>query len=189
MAIVGAGGIGFDVAEFLVQDGVSPTEDLDLWRREWGVGDPAETPGGLAEAGPRPEAPARSVTLLQRKKTKPGKGLGKTTGWIHRMSLAAKDVRMLAGVTYEEITSEGIWISDGDGERRLIEADNVVLCSGQEPNRALADALAAREIRAHLDRRGGRGERAGRQAGHRPGEPAGGGTLGRNRRRISAGFA
>ena len=150
VAIVGAGGIGFDVAEFLVQDGVSPTEDLDLWRREWGVGDPAETPGGLAEAGPRPEAPARSVTLLQRKKTKPGKGLGKTTGWIHRMSLAAKDVRMLAGVTYEEITPEGIWISDDAGERRLIEADNVVLCSGQEPNRRLADALDARGIQAHL---------------------------------------
>ena len=146
MTIVGAGGIGFDVAEFLVQDGVSPTEDLDLWRREWGVGDPAETPGGLAEAGPRPEAPARSVTLLQRKKTKPGKGLGKTTGWIHRMSLAAKDVRMLAGVTYEEITPEGIWVSDADGERRLIASDNVVLCSGQEPNRGLADALAVPEI-------------------------------------------
>ena len=150
VAIVGAGGIGFDVAEFLVQDGVSPTEDLDLWRREWGVGDPAETPGGLVEAGPRPEAPARSVTLLQRKKSKPGKGLGKTTGWIHRMSLAAKDVRMLAGVTYEEITPEGIWISDDAGERRLIEADNVVLCSGQEPNRRLADALDARGIQAHL---------------------------------------
>ena len=149
VAIVGAGGIGFDVAEYLTQDGPSPTEDLDLWRREWGVGDPAETPGGLALEGPKPEAPARAVTLLQRKKTRPGKGLGKTTGWIHRMALAARDVTMLAGVTYEEITPAGLRITDGDGER-LIEADNVVLCSGQEPNRSLADALAARGVKAHL---------------------------------------
>jgi len=149
VAIVGAGGIGFDVAEYLTQDGPSPTEDLDLWRREWGVGDPAETPGGLALEGPKPEAPARAVTLLQRKRTRPGKGLGKTTGWIHRMALAARDVTMLAGVTYEEITPAGLRITDGDGER-LIEADNVVLCSGQEPNRSLADALAARGVKAHL---------------------------------------
>jgi len=149
VAIVGAGGIGFDVAEYLVQDGPSPTEDLDLWRREWGVGDPVEAPGGLAAEGPKPEAPARKVTLLQRKRSRPGKGLGKTTGWIHRMALAAKDVTMLAGVTYEEIMPEGLRIADEDGTR-LIEADAVVLCAGQEPNRSLADALAARGVTAHL---------------------------------------
>src|SRR6056297_2147731 len=84
VAVVGAGGIGFDVAEFLAQDGDSPTEDLAEWQEEWGVGDPSETRGGLAPNGPQPDAPARQVTLLQRKAERPGKRLGKTTGWIHR---------------------------------------------------------------------------------------------------------
>ncbi|MFN6980068.1 MAG: FAD-dependent oxidoreductase, partial [Gemmobacter sp.] len=103
VAVVGAGGIGFDVAEFLVHHGVSPTEDFALWAREWGVGDPAEVPGGLAAAGPQPAPAARSVVLLQRKAERPGKGLGKTTGWIHRASLAMKQVEMRGGVTYERI--------------------------------------------------------------------------------------
>jgi len=98
VAVIGAGGIGFDVAEFLVTED-SPTEDLDEWLEEWGVTDPATRRGGLAEAGPQPEAPARQVTLLQRKSTKLGKGLGKTTGMngsILRvyMSLTARDERI-----------------------------------------------------------------------------------------------
>ncbi|MFO7770854.1 MAG: NADPH-dependent 2,4-dienoyl-CoA reductase, partial [Roseovarius gahaiensis] len=103
VAIVGAGGIGFDVAEFLVQNGDSPTEDLAEWQEEWGVGDPSETRGGLAQNGPQPDAPARQVTLLQRKAERPGKRLGKTTGWIHRAALRMKGVQMLSGVNYERI--------------------------------------------------------------------------------------
>ncbi|MDH3262709.1 MAG: NADPH-dependent 2,4-dienoyl-CoA reductase [Paracoccaceae bacterium] len=152
VAIVGAGGIGFDVAEFLVQEGESPTEDLELWKREWGVGDPAEAPGGLAPAGPRPAPPAREVTLLQRKAEKPGRRLGKTTGWIHRASLQMKGVQMLGGVNYERIGPEGLHVSFGAARETptLIEADTVVLCAGQEPARALAEALAGAGVAAHV---------------------------------------
>ncbi len=149
VAIVGAGGIGFDVAEFLAHSGPSPTLEPALWAREWGVGDPAVTPGGLASEGPRPEPSARAITLLQRKGTKPGRDLGKTTGWIHRASLAAKGVRFLSGVRYDAITPEGLRITRGAAPE-LVVADTVVLCAGQEPNRALADALAARGVAAHV---------------------------------------
>ena len=147
VAIVGAGGIGFDVAEYVTHQGVSPTLDPVEWRREWGVGDPSETPGGLLE--PHPPAPARAVTLLQRKAEKPGKRLGKTTGWIHRASLQARDVRMLGGVSYEAITPEGI-VLGGDKGPQLLEVDTVVLCAGQVPNRALADALEASGAVVHV---------------------------------------
>ncbi len=152
VAIVGAGGIGFDVAEYLVHQGHSPTEDFSLWRREWGVGDPADTPGGLAPEGPRPEAPAREVHLLQRKAEKPGRGLGKTTGWIHRAALAMKDVRMQGGVNYEAITPDGIMLSQGPGRENpaLLAVDTVVLCAGQLPERTLADALTAAGIAHHI---------------------------------------
>ncbi|MGB0497592.1 MAG: FAD-dependent oxidoreductase [Rubricella sp.] len=152
VAVIGAGGIGFDVSEYLVHSGESPTENLELWMAEWGVGDPKATPGGLAPTGPRPEAPARHVTLMQRKAKKPGAGLGKTTGWIHRAALKMKGVEMLAGVNYEEITPEGIVVSSGEGREnpRLIPADTIVLCTGQEPERSLADALIAKGITPHV---------------------------------------
>ncbi|AOZ70340.1 NADPH-dependent 2,4-dienoyl-CoA reductase [Rhodobacter xanthinilyticus] len=149
VAVVGAGGIGFDVAEFLTVT-ASPTLDLADWKREWGVGDPAETPGGLAR--PAPEAPARSVTLLQRKPEKPGRKLGKTTGWIHRAALQAKGVKMLGGVNYERITADGLEISFGP-ERKdptLIAADTVVLCAGQLSERSLADQLIATGLTPHI---------------------------------------
>ncbi len=92
VAVIGAGGIGFDVSEFLLEDGHSPTTDLPLWLKEWGVTDPAQHRSGLAPEGPQPAAPARQVTLLQRKKQAHGKGLGKTTGWIHRATLKMKNV-------------------------------------------------------------------------------------------------
>lgn len=145
VAIIGAGGIGFDVAEFLtVSD--SPTLHPAEWMREWGVGDPAQTPGGLAP--PQPEPPARQVTLLQRKPEKPGRKLGKTTGWIHRAALQAKGVRMLGGVNYEAITAEGLQVSFGPDRKEptLIAADTVVLCAGQLSERSLADRLIAAGI-------------------------------------------
>ena len=147
--VVGAGGIGFDVAEYLTHQGKSPTEDLALWQREWGVADPAEAPGGLAPAGPKPEAPARQVTLVQRKAGKPGKGLGKTTGWIHRAALAAKSVKMLGGLEYRRITPEGMIVAR-DGQEDLLAADSIILCTGQEPLRDLVDPLAAQGMRLHV---------------------------------------
>ncbi|MDP4033105.1 MAG: NADPH-dependent 2,4-dienoyl-CoA reductase [Pseudorhodobacter sp.] len=149
VAVLGAGGIGFVVAEYLVQAGVSPTLDAAMWRREWGVGDPALVPGGLAAEGPRPEAAAREVYLMQRKAEKPGRGLGKTTGWIHRATLAAKGVQMLGGVSYERITPQGLVIVR-EGRKALLAVETVVLCTGQVPERGLADALAAAGIAHHV---------------------------------------
>jgi 2,4-dienoyl-CoA reductase (NADPH2) len=149
VAVIGAGGIGFDVAEFLVT-GESPTVDLPAWMAEWGVTDPSVARGGLAEA--RPEPAVREVVLLQRKAEKPGRGLGKTTGWIHRASLQMKGVRMQGGVNYEEIVPEGIVLSHGPDrkDRALLEVDTVVLCAGQESERGLADALVAAGRRVHV---------------------------------------
>lgn len=149
VVVVGAGGIGFDISEFLTHDGPSPTENLELWQREWGVTDPAIAPGGLAPEGPQPTPPARQVTLVQRKTGKPGRGLGKTTGWIHRAALSAKGVRMIGGVAYKSITHEGLVIAR-DGQDDLLRADTIVLCTGQEPLRALADDLEARGRAVHI---------------------------------------
>ncbi|MGA9436493.1 MAG: NADPH-dependent 2,4-dienoyl-CoA reductase [Roseobacter sp.] len=152
VAIVGAGGIGFDVAEFLVHEGTSPTVSLPDWMREWGVTDPEEHRSGLAPQGPQPHPPARQVTLLQRKAEKPGKRLGKTTGWIHRAALAMKDVKMIGGANYEQVTDQGLEISFGEARERptLVEADTIVLCAGQLPERSLADALEAQGTACHV---------------------------------------
>ena len=151
VVVIGAGGIGFDVSEFLVT-GESPTVDLPEWLREWGVTDPSEQRGGLAPKGPQPDAPIRDVTLLQRKAEKPGRRLGKTTGWIHRATLQMKGVTMKGGVNYERITHEGIWVSTGEARENptLIPCDNVVLCAGQVSERSLADALEAEGIPCHV---------------------------------------
>ncbi|MDQ2090927.1 NADPH-dependent 2,4-dienoyl-CoA reductase [Marimonas arenosa] len=152
VAVVGAGGIGFDVSEYLVHAGESPTENLALWKEEWGVGDPTETPGGLAAQGPHPHAPARQVTLMQRKAQALGKGLGKTTGWIHRAALKMKGVEMIGGVNYERIDDQGLHISFGEAREnpRVIEADTVVLCAGQLSERSLADALIEKGVIPHV---------------------------------------
>ncbi|THD85701.1 NADPH-dependent 2,4-dienoyl-CoA reductase [Aliigemmobacter aestuarii] len=149
VAIVGAGGIGFDVAEYLVHRGHSPATDPALWRREWGVADPSVAAGGLSPAGPQPEPPAREVWLLQRKPEKPGRKLGKTTGWIHRAALQMKGVKMIGGVRYDRIDAEGLHITR-DGAQEVLAVDTVVLCAGQVPDRALADDLAAAGIAAHV---------------------------------------
>ena len=151
VAIVGAGGIGFDVAEFLVTPpGHSPTLNLREWLAEWGVTDPAVVRGGVVR--PRPSAPARQVTLLQRKTGKLGKGLGKTTGWIHRAALQMKQVDMVGGVNYERITPEGLFVTYGEERKdgQLIECDTVVLCAGQEPLRELHAPLQAAGVAVHL---------------------------------------
>ncbi len=154
VAVVGAGGIGFDVAEYLAQGTdlghTSPSTDLAAWLREWGVADPEQQRGGVTR--PQAEPPAREVTLLQRKPGKHGAGLGKTTGWIHRAALKMKQVEMLAGVNYERIGDEGLFITFGP-ERRdgtVLAVDTVVLCAGQEPLRELQAPLLAAGVRVHL---------------------------------------
>jgi 2,4-dienoyl-CoA reductase (NADPH2) len=151
VAVIGAGGIGFDIAEYLVT-GDSPTENLPDWMREWGVADPAEVRGGLAPEGPRPDPAIRQVTLLQRKPEKPGRKLGKTTGWIHRASLQMKGVTMKGGVNYERITDKGLEISFGEARENptLIEVDTIVLCAGQVSDRSLADDLIAAGRSVHI---------------------------------------
>ena len=150
VAVVGAGGIGFDVSEFLVSGGHSTTLDTDAWLREWGVADPAVARGGLGK--PEITPPARRVYLLQRKAAPLGKGLGKTTGWIHRAQLKMKRVEMIGGVNYERIDARGLHVSFG--ERRetptLLEVDTIVLCAGQEPLRVLAGPLRAQGAKVHL---------------------------------------
>jgi 2,4-dienoyl-CoA reductase (NADPH2) len=150
VAIIGAGGIGFDVAEYLLEAGHSLTLDPAAWRRHWGVGDPAEVRGGLLR--PQPEPPVRQITLLQRKRGKLGAGLGKTTGWIHRAALKMKNVEMVGGVNYEAITPEGLWVSYGEkrADTQLIAADTIVLCAGQLPQRELEAPLRAMGARVHL---------------------------------------
>ncbi|MGH8085206.1 MAG: FAD-dependent oxidoreductase [Lysobacter sp.] len=148
VAIIGAGGIGFDVAEFLVQQGESPSLDPHRWHAEWGVDlDYNDNRGGLVPA--RPEPPAREVWLLQRSPGKPGARLGKTTGWIHRATLKAKQVRMLGGVEYLGIDDDGLRIRR-DGEEQLLAVDHVVVCAGQEPFKPLAAGLAARGVQLHV---------------------------------------
>ena len=149
VAIVGAGGIGFDVAEFLVQEGPSPSLDPARWMAEWGIDPAFASAGGLAT--PQPERPARQAWLLQRSPGKPGAKLGKTTGWIHRAALKAKGVKMLGGVEYLGVDDAGFRIRV-DGEEQLLPVDHVVVCAGQEPRRELFDQLreAVPDLETHL---------------------------------------
>lgn len=147
VAIIGAGGIGFDVAEYLSQPPPSPTTDIARWTREWGVDMSLTRRGGLAK--PQIEPSPREVWLLQRTPGRPGKKLNKTTGWVHRATLKAKGVQMLGGVAYERIDDAGLHIR-ADGEPRVLEVDNVVICAGQESNRTLADELIALGITTHV---------------------------------------
>jgi 2,4-dienoyl-CoA reductase (NADPH2) len=147
VAIIGAGGIGFDVAEYLVHDGPSVTLDKARWMAEWGVSGDFDGPGGLRD--PHPEPPARAVWLLQRSPGKPGARLGKTTGWIHRAALKMKRVTMLGGVEYLGVDDGGMRIRV-EGQEQLLPVDHVVVCAGQEPRRDLHAALEARGRATHL---------------------------------------
>ena len=147
VAIVGAGGIGFDVAEFLSQYVPSPTTDVARWSHEWGVDRDYASRGGLAK--PVPEASPREIWLLQRTPGALGKRLNKTTGWVHRAALKMKNVQMLGGVGYERIDDAGLHIVV-DGNPQVLNVDNVVVCAGQEPRRDLFDALQAANVPVHL---------------------------------------
>ncbi|MFC8341059.1 FAD-dependent oxidoreductase [Streptomyces rubiginosohelvolus] len=147
VAIVGAGGIGFDVAEFLTDGGDAASLDADTFFRQWGVDTAYEDRGGL-RAPERPKSP-RTVHLVQRRTTKVGAGLGKTTGWIHRTELRHRGVEMIAGASYDLIDDEGLHFTV-DGERRVLPVDTVVLCAGQEPRRELYEELSAGTVPVHL---------------------------------------
>ncbi|WP_420312708.1 FAD-dependent oxidoreductase [Streptomyces sp. YS-B37] len=147
VAILGAGGIGFDVAEFLTDGGDKASEDPATYFRAWGVDMDYAAPGGLT--APERPAPPRSVHLLQRKATKVGAGLGKTTGWIHRTELKHRGVTMVPGVQYDRIDDAGLHVTV-DGASTVLEVDTVVLCTGQDPRRDLYDELTAAGRSAHL---------------------------------------
>ncbi|MFK4086887.1 FAD-dependent oxidoreductase [Kribbella sp. NPDC020789] len=140
VAVIGAGGIGVDVSEFLTT-AESPTLDLEAWKAEWGVADPTVAAGALGV--PDPEASPRQVYLLQRKPGRIGAGLGKTTGWVHRAALKNKKVEQLSGVNYERIDDEGLHLTFGPQREkpRVLAVDTVVVCAGQESVRDLAELL------------------------------------------------
>ncbi|MFF0532766.1 FAD-dependent oxidoreductase [Nocardia amikacinitolerans] len=150
VAVIGAGGIGYDVSEFLTVEG-HPALKLDEWKEEWGVdADDEQAPGQLTT--PKPSPAARDIVLLQRKSSSFGKDLGKTSGWVHRAALKAKGVEQIGGVNYERIDDNGLHISFGEKRERpqLIPVDNVVICAGQESVRELVEPLRAAGITPHL---------------------------------------
>ncbi|TQC49647.1 NADPH-dependent 2,4-dienoyl-CoA reductase [Rhodococcus sp. WS4] len=147
VAIVGAGGIGFDVAEYITHDNSSPSEDIAAFYGKWGIDTQYSGDGGLTE--PVPPSTDRIVHLLQRKTTKVGAGLGVTTGWIHRAELAQRGVNMIAGVAYRRIDDDGLHITV-DGETQTLEVDTVIVCAGQDSRRDLYNELVALGANPHL---------------------------------------
>ncbi|HST28915.1 MAG TPA: FAD-dependent oxidoreductase, partial [Rudaea sp.] len=147
VAIIGAGGIGFDAAEYLSQRVPSPTTDIARWSAEWGVDMNYAHAGGLEK--PEPEPSEREIWLLQRTPGKLGKRLNKTTGWVHRAALKMKGVKMLGGVNYERIDDAGLHIRI-DGNPQVLAVDNIVICAGQEPLRDLYDGLKSANIPVHV---------------------------------------
>lgn len=152
VAVIGAGGIGFDVSEFLVHgvDEINKPQpqSIEEWREEWGVQLETEKPGHLIEQ--KPHAPAREVFLLQRKTSALGAGLGKTSGWVHRAVLKMKDVNMIAGCSYDKIDDEGLHITINEKETRILDVDNIIICAGQESRRELYQEEAANGTQFHL---------------------------------------
>jgi len=146
-AITGAGGIGFDVAEFITHPGISDKSEQDAFFSIWGIDTQLKSDGGLTAA--QSQEPCRQVYLLQRKAAKMGKTLGKTTGWIHRATLAQRKVTMLNGVSYQKIDDSGLHIQKG-GEKMLLEVDTIIICAGQEPLNALQAPLEDQGMHVHL---------------------------------------
>ncbi|WP_312940534.1 NADPH-dependent 2,4-dienoyl-CoA reductase [Stutzerimonas balearica] len=150
VAVIGAGGIGFDVSEYITHDGESTSLDREAFWKEWGIDLGLEARGGIAGIQPAPHAAKRQVYLLQRKKSKVGSGLGKTTGWIHRTGLKNKHVQMVSAVEYLKVDDEGLHIRIADGAPQVLPVDTVILCAGQEPLRELQSALLEGGAQVHL---------------------------------------
>ncbi len=150
VAVIGAGGIGFDVSEYITHDGESTSLDREAFWKEWGIDLGLQARGGVAGIQPAPHAAKRQVYLLQRKKSKVGNGLGKTTGWIHRAGLKNKHVQMISAVEYLQIDDAGLHIRVAEGEPVVLPVDTVILCAGQEPLRELQNGLQAAGVSVHL---------------------------------------
>lgn len=140
VAIIGAGGIGFDTAEYITHSGESTSQNIPAFMKEWGVDMTFGSRSGIEGIQAQPEPSPREVYLLQRKTSRVGKGLGKTTGWIHRAGLAMKGVRMMPGCDYSHIDDEGLHITVGD-DPQVLPVDTVIICAGQDPLRELVDGL------------------------------------------------
>lgn len=149
VAIIGAGGIGFDTAHFLIHEDAETSLDRDAYLGAWGIDTALQHPGGLKPEGPAISSPLRLVYLLQRKNSKVGAGLSKTTGWIHRLQLQQKQVEMFNGVIYKRIDDQGLHIVHRNQDV-LLPVDNVVICAGQESRRDLLDGLNLIGIQVHL---------------------------------------
>ncbi|MDA8936407.1 NADPH-dependent 2,4-dienoyl-CoA reductase [Porticoccaceae bacterium] len=146
VAIIGAGGIGFDTAEYITHSGESTSTNIPAFMKEWGIDMTFGSRSGIEGIEAQPEPSPREVYLLQRKTTRVGKGLGKTTGWIHRAGLAMKGVRMMPGCDYSHIDDEGLHMTVGD-DPQVLPVDTVIICAGQDPLRELVDGL---ELPHHL---------------------------------------
>ncbi|WP_336218258.1 NADPH-dependent 2,4-dienoyl-CoA reductase [Citrobacter amalonaticus] len=149
VAIVGCGGIGFDTAMYLSQPGEPTSQSIADFCVEWGIDTSLQQAGGLRPEGPHLARSPRQIVMLQRKASKPGEGLGKTTGWIHRTTLLSRGVKMLPSVSYQKIDDAGLHVLIG-GEAQTLEVDNVIICAGQEPRRELAEPLQAAGKTVHL---------------------------------------
>ena len=149
VAIIGCGGIGFDTAMYLSQPGEATSQNIAEFCVEWGIDTSLNQSGGLRPEGPQLPKSPRQIVMLQRKASKPGEGLGKTTGWIHRTTLLSRGVKMIPAVSYQKIDDDGLHITIG-GEPQLLRVDQVILCAGQEPRRELADPLREAGIAVHL---------------------------------------
>ncbi|WP_308560545.1 NADPH-dependent 2,4-dienoyl-CoA reductase [uncultured Klebsiella sp.] len=149
VAIIGCGGIGFDTAMYLSQSGVATSQNISEFCLEWGIDTSLQNAGGLRPEGMQLAKSPRQIVMLQRKSSKPGERLGKTTGWIHRTTLLARGVNMIPGVSYQRIDDEGLHVLI-NGEPQLLNVDHVVICAGQEPRRKLAEPLRASGKTVHL---------------------------------------
>ncbi|EHS4814677.1 FAD-dependent oxidoreductase [Escherichia coli] len=149
VAIIGCGGIGFDTAMYLSQPGESTSQNIARFCNEWGIDSSLQQAGGLSPQGMQIPRSPRQIVMLQRKASKPGQGLGKTTGWIHRTTLLSRGVKMIPGVSYQKIDDDGLHVVI-NGETQVLAVDNVVICAGQEPNRALAQPLIDSGKTVHL---------------------------------------
>ncbi|WP_156115052.1 NADPH-dependent 2,4-dienoyl-CoA reductase [Pseudomonas sp. ML96] len=150
VAVIGAGGIGFDVSEFITHAGETTSLNRDAFWKEWGIDIALDARGGIAGIKAEVHPAAREVFLLQRKKTKVGDGLGKTTGWIHRTGLKNKNVQMLNSVEYLKVDDAGLHIRIAEGEPQVLPVDTVIVCAGQDPLRELQDGLVAAGQSVHL---------------------------------------
>ncbi|WP_166803158.1 FAD-dependent oxidoreductase, partial [Pseudomonas aeruginosa] len=150
VAVIGAGGIGFDVSEFITHAGPSTSLEREAFWKEWGIDTRLEARGGIAGVKAEVHPAARQVFLLQRKKSKVGDGLGKTTGWIHRAGLKNKQVQMVNAVEYLGIDDAGLHIRVAEGEPQVLPVDTVIVCAGQDPLRELQDGLLAAGQSVHL---------------------------------------